>query len=407
MANDFGFDVVARDRYSAVFDRLNRKAGEAVRPMANAQRVTQGIFRELKVTEVGKGFQLVSRSTREIASNLSSISGPASALFGMGSAGSIVGLAAAVAALTTKWAGLGFQVSRTAQGIGVSVEDLQRWRAMASLAGVSAEAMAAGMASLARTLQDAQFGRNPEALMTLAKLGINIKRNSAGVIDTVAALEDLSRAISRVGDPQIQRLIASGFGLEEALPLLRQGPDALRRLSEEANRLGMVQGPGAIKWAEDFTNSLNRLKGALEGVFNRMGARLAPAGISTMNAITGAINTPAVSIGSRGDFRTWLDYLVNGDPNVGSPFIPRGRTSTLSMPKPGDAYDWPHPEAFARKRPAVSEAPAGPLAMDDRARALRVELQINGAPPGMTARADVVLGYPATPAPCCRSSHVL
>jgi hypothetical protein len=75
--------------------------------------------------------------------------------------------------------------NRTAGLIGVSTDDLQRYRGAAKLAGVDSAVLTRSLATLGDTLQDAQFGRNPQALIILNRLGISIKRNASGVIDSV------------------------------------------------------------------------------------------------------------------------------------------------------------------------------------------------------------------------------
>ena len=295
MANDFAFNITARDQFSTVFQRLNSRAAAAVRPMSNVQRQAQGIFRASGVSELGKGFAVVSRHTRDIAGHLGSMSGPAGGLFGLAAAGSIAGLIAAVTALTAKWAGLGFQVNRTSMMIGVSTDDLQKWQGIAKLAGLSAGDATQALSKLASTLHAANYGdmQARAFVVKLEAMGVVLKRNADGTYDLNDALMQMSRIFKDViGNPQTRMRMAEGLGLEALLPALVLGQDKLRAMGDEVQRLDMVQGAGALKWAEDFTNSLNRMKGALEGVFNRVGQFAAPEMTKAMNAVAAWIAKP-------------------------------------------------------------------------------------------------------------------
>lgn len=403
MANDFRFSVVALDRFTSVFGKLRRQAKESTQPLRNVERINRQIFQTPQLKEAGRGFGVIAGHAREIASQLSGISGPAASLFGLGGVTSLIGVAGAVAALTNRWAALGFQVTRAAQGFGVSTEMLQRYRGAAALAGVSTDGMTSAIGSLAQTLQDAQFGRNPTALFMLGKLGIDIKRGKDGIVDTQAALEDLSRAISRISDPQVQRIVASAFGLEEALPLLRQGPEAIRKLGDEAQRLGLVQGKDALEWSVKFTESLNRMKGAMEGVFNQAGQANAGWMTRGMDFVTDSTKRKF----SANPF-DWMTYALEAGQALAdttpkkSPWSQKASGKvTEDRPLPGPKPGWGGPEQAARDAAGlaiVRRELANATDPRDREALMReiarrtgepvkVDITLSGAPPGTTAQA--------------------
>jgi hypothetical protein len=169
--------------------------------------------------------------------------------------------------LADDWGKTGQEIVNTSANIGISGVKLQQWRGAAELAGVSSDSMDGALGNLSKTLQDAEFGRNSQALVMMNMLGIGVKRTKSGVVDTTAAMLDLSRVISQTADPNIQREIASAFGLESALPLLRQGPQALQDYMDKMREFGMMskeQQAQAAKTAQAFTG----LKLAIEGLWN-------------------------------------------------------------------------------------------------------------------------------------------
>jgi hypothetical protein len=291
MANKFEIQIVALDRFTNMFRKMNTQAGQSLRPFARAQRQFAALGRELHIDTITKGFRGLSQAASKVATNLGLASGPLQSLFGLGVAGGIVGTAAAVAALGARWGELGYEVNRTSRSIGVSTDDLQRYRGAAKLAGVSAEALTGSFTALGTTLQDAASGRNGQAYNILNSLGIGIKRTKDGVVDVTGTFMELSRAIASTKNPQVQELIANAFGLREALPMLREGPEALSKLLAEAQKFGVVANGDALDGAQKFGDALNRLKTAIEGVANSWGQKLTPllsrgADVST-KALTG------------------------------------------------------------------------------------------------------------------------
>jgi len=289
--NKFQIEVQAIDRFTKTFRNLNDRASKAVRPLTNVQRQVGSLVRELHLDKLVTGMGKVSRASLSVSRNLGAATGPLESLLGLGATGGFIGAAGAIAALGARWGQLGYEVNRTSQLIGVSTAELQRYRGAANLAGVSSEVMTDALSRLGTTLQDALNNRNPTAVVMLNKLGIGIRRNAEGVVDTTAALTDLSRAISRVRDPHVQAVIASAFGLEGALPLLRQGPDIIERNAREAERLGLVMGGPALEGAQKFGDALNRLKAAAEGAANATGAKLVGPLARGMDLITSGITS--------------------------------------------------------------------------------------------------------------------
>lgn len=287
MSNNFQFQVVALDRYTKVFRDLNNKATKAVRPLVNVQRQAGALAKEMHLDKVAKGLGKVSEAAVGVSRTLGLSLGPLESLLGAG--GVLGGLALAAGgalALGVNFARSGFEVGRTSQAIGVSARDLQQWRGAAQLAGVDAEAMTQALTSMGRTLQDARFGRDPVALQLLRQLGIGIPTKN-GIVDQVAALEGVARALSRISDPQTRATLADALHIPpEAVPALLQGVDAMAKLRQKAQDLGVVIDEDGIQKANEFTTSLNLLKVAAMGASNAIGARFAPTITSAMDALT-------------------------------------------------------------------------------------------------------------------------
>lgn len=269
MANNFQIIISAVDCATATVRKVNRSMERLTRPIAQIKRSMGSLSREMGLDKLGRSMMSVGKSAWDVAGKIGSIVSPLAAIAGVGSI-------AGIAALATEWARLGFEVGRTAATIGISTGTLQSLRGAAQLAGVSSEALTGGLKSLGDTMQDALYGRNQQALVMMNRLGIGIHRTADGTVDTTRAFMDLSRVLSGMHNPQVQGLIARTFGLEESLPLLRQGPAAIEAYQKKIADLGGVQSNAAIEAAAQLGMKMNMLHVAVGGVRNEIGARLAP-----------------------------------------------------------------------------------------------------------------------------------
>jgi len=280
MANRFEVQVVALDRYTKVFRDLNDKASKAARPLVNVQRQVGALGREMHLDKVAKGMGKVSDAAVTVSRTLGLSLGPLESVFGLGAAGGIVGgIAAAGAAaigLGVKFATAGFDVARASVAFGVSARDLQRLRGAAKLASVDMGVMDQTVASLGDTLQNARWNRDITALMALNRIHVGLPVKG-GQVDTLTALNGIAEVMRQMPDAHARNTLADTLHIpREAIPLLMKGADAMKQLGDEAERQGNVVGPKALQWSIDFTDSLNRLQGAINGVANSWGARLVP-----------------------------------------------------------------------------------------------------------------------------------
>jgi hypothetical protein len=295
MTNKFEIQVVALDRATGVFRKVNNSMSQTMRPITRMQKQFGSLAREMHLDKLTKGMGSLSKAGANVAKSLGLAGAPLEALFGLGAAGGIVATVAAVASLGNRFGNLGFEVSRTATAFGVSTNDLQRYRGAATLAGVSAESMTKTIGNLGRTIQDANMGRNDPALITLNALGIGIKRTKDGLVDVKGTLDEISNVMKTTANPQVRQKLADILGIDsESLPLLMQGADAMKLLADKAEKLGLVLGPKQIKDAEDYAAAMRDLGAAATGLQNKLGAAIAPAVTRGMNGMSNAMESGGV-----------------------------------------------------------------------------------------------------------------
>jgi hypothetical protein len=269
-SNRFPIDVTAQDKFSAVFDRLNKVAGKAIRPLADVGKSVERAGKAAGFDKVAGGIAKIGGVAVDAGKKLGALNGPMAFL---GSAGTIAG----IAAMADQWARAGLTLQNTAAAAGLSASNLMGVRSAAELVGVGGDAAASAMNNLGTTLHEAVYGRNPEALAMLNQLGVGLHRTKTGAVDSKQALYDLADAIARQKDAQTQNFVARMFGIEDLLPAIRDGGSAaLKQLEEFGRRSGAVMDEQGTKKADEFGLSLQRLKSAVSGIGNAIELEMIP-----------------------------------------------------------------------------------------------------------------------------------
>jgi hypothetical protein len=265
MANNFQIVLSAVDRATSVVRQVNGALDRLTRPVVAIRQSLGNLARETGLDRVAKGFGTVAQAAGNVATRVTSLAGPFTALIGAG-----------IGAMVNEWGRWGAQIQLTADLIGATTSNVQSLRGAADVAGASGDAMADGLKRLGDTMEDALFGRNQQALVILQRLGIGINHTATGSIDAARGFRDLSGAIAGVKNAQVQSLIARTFGLETVLPLLRQGPAAIAAYEARVGQLGGVMSGPAVQAAAQWQQQITYLHISLQAARNAIGAQLLP-----------------------------------------------------------------------------------------------------------------------------------
>jgi len=304
---NFNIVISATDKATATVRKVNDALDRVSRPFKDVGKSFKGLGRELGFEKIGKNLDTIGASAATAARGIGSIVAPLASITGVASVGGVI-------ALADSWAKVGRSVTYASQSTGVGVRGLQEIEGAAQLVGVASGTATQGLQSLGDTMQDALYGRNQQALMLFNRLGIGIKKTGSGAVDAEAQFKALAGAISRLKTPQQQNLVAGQFGMTELLPLLRQGPGAIEKLTAKAHELGLVLDGSAIKSATDFANNLEEIEGAGRGLRNELGNALIPAIKPLVIQLSSWISKNRELIASNvgawaKDFGTWLNGI--------------------------------------------------------------------------------------------------
>ncbi len=171
------------------------------------------------------------------------------------------------------------KLAKVSGKIGVSVENLSALAHAAELSGVNQDTLNMALQRFSRRVAEAANGSGVLAEV-MEEQGIALRDSNGQMRDTTAILDDYADAIQNAGSDQERLLLAfKAFDSEGAalVNMLKNGSGALREMTGEAHRLGIVIDATTAKKAEEFNDQLTRLRGSLKGTGVVLTAEFLPA----------------------------------------------------------------------------------------------------------------------------------
>ena len=273
MANKIQFVITAVDRATSTVRKVKGSIASTISPVTDLAKSLGSLSRETGLSRLTRGLLGAARAAGSLASKLVMRATPLGLLGGLGSV-------AGLAAIVTGWGRAGQELNRTSTLLGVNTDELQQYRGVARLAGLSTESMDASLQQLGDTMQGAVNGRAPEALALMSAWRIGLHKTADGAVDTSRALLDVSKAIQSNmragGTVQSARQIAQAFGVESLLPLLLKGPAAIQALVREFDDLHAAMSGDAIRQADEYARNISKLEVSVSSLRDSLGNALIP-----------------------------------------------------------------------------------------------------------------------------------
>lgn len=187
---------------------------------------------------------------------------------------------------------------KTSQKVGVGVEAWQRYVYAAELADVGSEELADGLKYLNQSAAMAATGAGQDAKAFQA-LGISVRDQAGKLKPTGVLFEEVATRLATMEDGAEKTTLAMmlmGRSGTNLIPLLNAGGDEIRRLGDEAQRLGIVIPEDQARQAEVFNDSITTLQNSIRGLTMGVAAGLLPqlTGLIQQTTVWIAANKPAV-----------------------------------------------------------------------------------------------------------------
>ena len=212
----------------------------------------------------------------------------------------------AIFGIASSTAQLGDDVAKTADKLGIGIEELQELRYAAERSGVATSAFDTSLEKMTRNIGLAMEGTGAQK-DALDALGL-----SAANLATMSPEEALGLIADRLQGVETQAEKAaiandifgrSGIGM---LNMLRDGSQGLVQLREDARRTGYVLSEEAARDAEVFQDTLLDTQLVMKGLKNTVGAELMPVVTQAMRRVGDTL------VGNREEVQRWAAGFADG-----------------------------------------------------------------------------------------------
>lgn len=162
--------------------------------------------------------------------------------------------------------------------IGVSIREYQRLAYAAKLSNLAQEELGVGLKFLAVNASSAAKGGKLDA-EAFRQLGVRVKAANGQIRPVADMLGEIADRFAGMADgPAKVALAMQIFGRSgtEIIPFLNEGAAGIRRMGDEAERLGIVMGDDAARGSDEFNDKLDALKASVFGLKVAIGVGLLP-----------------------------------------------------------------------------------------------------------------------------------
>jgi hypothetical protein len=215
-------------------------------------------------TKLKQGLRLAENTVRKFGASVSRI--------GAGMMGAGAAILAPLGLAVREYAKAGAELKEMSERTGIAVETLSELKYAASQTGASMEDLEKGI-RLSQKVLGSSLGAK-----ALAGLGIDAaKLKALSPEEQFIALADAIGKIPAQADRASAAMKLFGRGGAALLPFLNEGREGIAKLREEARRLGLVMSDADATAADEFDDSLARVRQQVLRLVGSIGASLVPA----------------------------------------------------------------------------------------------------------------------------------
>lgn len=251
--------------------RIRGDANDFTRVVKRAEATMAGSFRNM-ATASERGSRAIARDynaiTRAADGAQLKVKGLVTAIggFALGGAG--------LTALANQAVTLSDEIAKTATRLGVTTDELQRYRFAAELSGVQTATLEMGLQRFGRRLGEAAQGAG-EAKPALEALNVSV-RNVDGTLRPVnEVFDEAITKLSQVEDVTIRNALAMKLFDSEGVALVQIG-DNIERLKRQADELGLIIPEELLRNAEELNDQLTIVQKTLSVKLTAALLKIAP-----------------------------------------------------------------------------------------------------------------------------------
>lgn len=169
------------------------------------------------------------------------------------------------------------KMGEMAQSFGIPVEELTKLKFAAELSGISVESLGTGMGRLSRNMVDAANGIG-QARGAFQTLGITVTESDGTLKSASKIMEEVAGKFVKMEDGAGKTALAMQlFGRSGAalIPLLNEGAAGIKKMTDEAEAMGLVISKKTSDAAGRFNDNLEKMGKIWDGIVLRVVAEMA------------------------------------------------------------------------------------------------------------------------------------
>lgn len=246
----------------------------------------------LATQDFNNGLKAAQREAKEFEKTIKPMK---EVLQSLGVAASAVGLAVvgSLTAMAKASADYGDALNDASKRTGASVEELAKLKFAAEQSGASFDDVSTGLRMLAVNANAAAEGSKNQA-KAFADLGIKVT-DAAGKVrpmnDLLLDVADKFKGMEDGAEKSALAVELFGRGGTALIPTLNEGRDGLKKMGDQAERLGLVISKDAAEASDAFNDSMGELKSSMMGLSNAVGEAILPALTSLARLLTDGVVT--------------------------------------------------------------------------------------------------------------------
>lgn len=161
---------------------------------------------------------------------------------------------------------------------GLSVEQLQKYKYAADMAGTSLETLTGAQSKLTKSMANAKKGTGDTA-DAFKKLGVNVTDTNGELRKADDVFNDALDALGKVGNETERDALAMqifGKSAQELNPLIKAGEGALKAFGDEAERIGAVVSEDTLAPLAEMQTEVKKVRAQFDALKVNVGSQFAP-----------------------------------------------------------------------------------------------------------------------------------
>lgn len=168
-------------------------------------------------------------------------------------------------------------INTLAKVTGLSTDQIQKFSYATDIIDVSLDTLTGSMAKLTKNMQSAKKG-SKNMVEAFDSLGVSITDSTGELRSNDDVFADVIESLGKIENETERDAVAMqifGKSAQDLNPLILGGADALEELGKEAEDAGLILSQDALDSANEFNDSIDKLKATAQGSFAEIGTEIA------------------------------------------------------------------------------------------------------------------------------------